>query len=101
MFDALKRRMRRFMTVPSGKRFRAFYERHHERPHPVRTIAAIGAALVLIAIGLILLVLPGPGLLVAAMGAALLAGESLTVARMLDWVDVCVTRVWRRWRGRH
>lgn len=96
MFGALKRRMHRFMTVPSGRRFRAFYARHHRRPHLARTIVTIGAALVLIALGLVLLVLPGPGLLVAAMGAALLAGESLTVARMLDRVDLCATHWWRR-----
>src|SRR4051812_13329096 len=99
MFGALKRRMRRFMTVPSGERFRAFYHRHHRRPHLARTIMTIGAGLALIAVGLILLVLPGPGLLVGAFGAALLAGESLTVARAMDWVDVRVTNVWRRWRA--
>jgi hypothetical protein len=98
MFGALKRRMQRFMTVPSGQRFRAFYQRHHRRPHLARTIVTIGAGFALIAVGLILLVLPGPGLLVGAFGAALLAGESLVVARALDWVDVRVTALWRRWR---
>ena len=98
MFGALKRRMRRFMTVPSGQRFRTFYDRHHQRPHLARTIVSIGAGLALIAVGLVLLVLPGPGLLVGAFGAALLAGESLTVAKVLDRVDLCVTHAWRRWR---
>ena len=100
MFGALKRRMRRFMTVPSGQRFRAFYDRHHQRPHLARTIVTIGAGLALIAVGLILLVLPGPGLLVGAFGAALLAGKSLTVARALDWVDIQVTALWRRCEDR-
>jgi Putative transmembrane protein (PGPGW) len=98
MFGALKRRMRRFMTVPSGQRFRAFYHRHHQRPHLARTIVSVGAGLALIAVGLVLLVLPGPGLLVGAFGAALLAGESLTVARALDWIDLRLTRLWRRLR---
>ena len=100
MFDGLKRRLRRFMTVPSGRRFRAAYERHHERPNLARRILTIGAGIGLIVVGLLLLVLPGPGLLVAAVGAALLAEESLTVARALDWLDVRVTRLWRRWRRR-
>jgi hypothetical protein len=41
----------------------------------------------------VLLVLPGPGLLVGAIGAALLAGESKIVARGLDWLDLRVTRL--------
>jgi hypothetical protein len=85
--------------VPSGRRFRAFYERHHQRPHLLRRVVTIGAGSGLIAVGLLLLVLPGPGLLVAALGAALLAEESLTVARTLDRLDVRVTRLWRRWRA--
>ena len=98
MFGALKRRMRHFMAVPSGERFREFYRRHHQRPHLARTVVTIGAGLLLIAVGLVLLVLPGPGLLVAAMGAVLLAGESLTVARLLDALDVHATKLWRRWK---
>jgi hypothetical protein len=95
MFGALKRRLRHFMHVPSGERFRTFYDRHHQRPHLVRSIVTIGAGLLLIALGLLLLVLPGPGLLVAAIGAALLAGESLMVARAMDWLDARVTRLWQ------
>jgi hypothetical protein len=101
MFDALKHRMRRFMAAPAGTRFRAFYERHHRRPHLVRTILAIGAGLLLIAVGLVLLVLPGPGLLVATFGLAMLAGESRHVASMMDRVDLWITTRWRRWRQRH
>lgn len=99
MLRALKGRLRQFMTVPSGRRFRAVYERRHQRPHLLRRIVTIGAGLALVAVGVLLLVLPGPGLLVAAMGAALLAEESLTVARALDALDVRMTRLWRRWRA--
>lgn len=98
MFDTLKRRARRFMTAPSGTRFRAYHARLQQRPNLMRTLLAIGCGLILLALGLVLLVLPGPGLLVAAIGATLIAGESLTVARLLDRVDLGVTRVWRRWR---
>jgi hypothetical protein len=100
MFDALKQRMRRFMAAPSGTRFRAFYERHHRQPHLVRTVLAIGAGLLLIAVGLALLVLPGPGLLVATFGLAMLAGESRRVANLMDRVDQWLTTRWQRWRHR-
>ena len=99
MFGALKRRIRRFMTAPSGSRFRAHYERMKTRPSLMRTLIAIGVGLVLLAAGLVMLVLPGPGLLVGTIGAALIAGESLLVARVLDRVDVWVTGMWKRWRG--
>jgi len=98
MFRSLKQRWRRFKTPPSGKRFQAFHVRHHRKTNLARSIATFGAGLLLIAVGLVLLVLPGPGLLIGAIGAALLAGESKIVARGLDWLDLRVTRLWRRWR---
>jgi hypothetical protein len=99
MFDSLTRRVRRFMTAPSGTRFRAYHERLAQRPNVMRTLLVVGLGLILLALGMIMLVLPGPGLLVAAIGAALIAGESLTVARLLDRVDLCLTRAYMRWRG--
>jgi hypothetical protein len=99
MFPRLKRRVRRFMAEPSGTRFRAYHQRLQQRQNLMRTLLAIGSGLVLLALGMILLVLPGPGLLVAAIGAALLAGESLTVARALDRIDRWLTRTWKRWRS--
>ena len=97
MLRVLKQRWRRFMTEPSGARFQALHARHHRRTNVVRSVVTFGAGLLLIAVGLVLLVLPGPGLLVGAIGAALLARESKIVARGLDWLDLRVTRLWRRW----
>ncbi len=88
------------MTAPSGTRFRAYHARLKQRPSLMRTLLAIGSGLILLALGLVLLVLPGPGLLVAAIGAALIAGELLWVARLLDRVDLCITTKWKLWRRR-
>jgi hypothetical protein len=63
-----------------------------------RTVFTVGIGMLLLAAGLAMLVLPGPGLLVGLLGAALIAGESLSVARLLDRLDVCVTALWKRWR---
>ena len=87
------------MAEPSGTRFRAHYERVKARPSVMRTLLGVGLGLLLLAVGLVLLVLPGPGILVATIGAALIAGESLTIARILDWLDVRVTALWKRWHG--
>jgi hypothetical protein len=46
----------------------------------------------LIAVGLVMLVAPGPGILVVAIGGALLAEESLLAARALDWLEVKIRR---------
>jgi hypothetical protein len=72
MFAKLRRNVRAFMTVPSGQRFRAHYERMRARPGFLRAVIAIGAALI--------------------------AGESLFAARMLDRIDLFATRAWARWR---
>ena len=99
MFAGLKRRLRRFLAAPHGARFQAHYQRMQARATLTRTLVAVGSGLILLAVGLVLLVLPGPGTLVAIIGAALIAGESLTVAKILDWLDVRVTALWKRWRG--
>lgn len=98
MFDALKRRWRRLSTVRSGARFRAHHRDLQQRPSVMRALLVIGCGLLLLAAGLVMLVLPGPGLLVAVIGAALIAGESQVVARLLDRIDLYATRIWRRWR---
>jgi uncharacterized protein (TIGR02611 family) len=49
-------------------------------------IARIGAGIGLILLGLILLVLPGPGLLTIAGGLALLSTEFKWAANILDWM---------------
>jgi len=101
VFGALRRRFRRFVAAPSGTRFRAYHLRLEQRPSLMRTLLVVGVGLILLALGLIMLVLPGPGLLVAVLGAALIAGESLVAARLLDRIDLCLTSAWRHWRGRH
>jgi len=54
--------------------------------------------MILLALGLVMLVLHGPGLLVGFAGAALIAGESKWAAGLLDRVDLRVSRIGRRWR---
>jgi hypothetical protein len=98
MFAALRRRIRRFAATPSGSRFRVYHERLEQQPSLMRTMLVVGLGLILLALGMIMLVLPGPGLLVAAIGLALIAGESMWVARLLDRVDLFCTKIWRRWR---
>ena len=100
MFAGFRKRWKRFVSAPRGARFRAHHERMREGRHALRTVVAVGLGLLLLALGLIMLVLPGPGLLTGIVGAALIAGESLVVARWLDGLDLLAARVWARWRKR-
>ena len=53
-------------------------------PGPVRHLLVIAAAAVLLPVGVVMLVLPGPGLLVIGASVALLAGEFPAVRRLLQ-----------------
>ncbi|MBU6200114.1 MAG: hypothetical protein KGI64_01905 [Xanthomonadaceae bacterium] len=79
----------------------AFVRAHHacmcERRHALRTVLAIGCGLLLLALGLITLILPGPGVLTGLVGAALVAGESAFAARLRHRVDLWTMRRWRCW----
>ncbi len=54
--------------------------------------------------GLVLMAMPGPGLLVALLGLTLLGSTSLTVARALDRAELWLGPAWKRlqhwWRNR-
>lgn len=58
--------------------------------------------MLLIAVGLFFLFIPGPGLLILLLGASLIAQESLLVARALDWTEIRLRKllIWslRAWR---
>lgn len=98
MFNRLRQTLREFFRARSGTRFRAHHARMRRSPHFVRTLLVVSIGVTLILLGIVLLVLPGPGLLVGALGALLIAGESLVVARLLDRADLFASRRWRRWR---
>ena len=99
MFAGFHRRWHRFRAAPRGARFRAHNARMRKGRHALRTVLAVGGGLLLLAAGLAMLVLPGPGLLTGLVGAALIAGESQVVARWLDGLDLYAARAWARWRG--
>lgn len=99
MFEALQRHWRAFRDEPAGARFQRRYRRRAARPSSwLRRLCVMLIAAGLIALGLVMLVLPGPGLLALLAGAGLIAEESLLVARLLDRIDLAVSRRIARWR---
>ncbi len=92
-----------FWHAPPGQRFQHRYWRHrssrHSRPMIVRlALLALGALVGVI--GLLMLVLPGPGVLALAVSGALFASESLAIARLLDRLEYRIRSIWHRWTGR-
>ena len=69
-------------------------------PRPVRQVSAAAAGGALILGGALLLVLPGPGLAVIALGLAVLATEFPWARRLLRWAAAHVRRAIRRVRSR-
>jgi hypothetical protein len=81
----VKERWRALQSAPPGERFQQrFHARRLVRKRGLsRALAILGGMAVLIA-GAVMLVAPGPGILVFALGGVLVAEESLWMARWLD-----------------
>lgn len=106
MPNALKRQWETLKDGRPGQRFQARYEsaqkaREGRMTRIFRIILALGAVL----IGIVLIFIPGPAILFFLVAAGLLAAESLTVARLLDRIDVRAELAWkwfkRRWEKLH
>ena len=98
MFDYLRGQWRHFRDTPAGERFQKRYERRAARSGFLRKVLLMAAGFVLIVLGIAMIVLPGPGLLAIVIGAGMLAEESLVAARVLDRIDLAISRRIARWR---
>jgi uncharacterized protein (TIGR02611 family) len=104
VLKTLKSAWHRLKEAEPGHRFQAEYEHHREtRRGRLGRVLSVGAGLLIVAIGIVGLPAPGPGFLVIGLGGALLARESRTVARAMDWGEVRLRRVlhWARTWWKH
>jgi hypothetical protein len=95
MLAELKKHWRIFKNGRPGSRFEKLYEARKETGGPAR-IAFLAAAILLVAGGVVLLVIPGPGLPLIAFGVALLAQQSLWLAKLLDRLEPVLRRLARK-----
>jgi hypothetical protein len=89
-----------------GYRFQEYYERSRRsktRAGTMARIVRISAAVAALAIAAVLSVIPGPAIPFFFLAGALLATESKWVARLMDWIEVRLRRIfawgqkyWRR-----
>jgi hypothetical protein len=95
----LKRHWRQLREGKPGQRFEDRYERKQEEREDRGLILSClqpALALMLIAIGLVFCLIPGPGIPLILIGTMLLAERSRALARILDWLEVKSRRILHR-----
>ena len=102
MFTRLRTQWLYMKRARPGHRFQARYE-HRRRQHasPLWKPLYLVLGSVLFLAGLVLLVAPGPGFLLIFVGAAMVAEESLSLARAFDALELKVRRLAARTRRRY
>lgn len=78
-----------------GRRFTERY-RHRRRRNGLASALAMTGGTLLVLVGGVLMITPGPGLVVALAGAALIASESERAARGLDALELWLRAFLRR-----
>lgn len=89
MLDHLRQLWKDFKSARPGERFQNIHKKSQKQKRgPIdRRWALMILGVLLTLVGLFFLVAPGPGFIFLAPGLALLAAESLTLARWLDWLE--------------
>jgi hypothetical protein len=104
VLNSLKKSWRELRREQAGRRFQARYHRMQEAHTSGNRLWKRSTAVALILFGVVLLIIPGPGTVLIAVGAALLAEESLVAARVLDRLEVrvrkAIARMRRKWQAR-
>lgn len=99
MMEYAREQWREFSKSRPGKRFQERYRRRQEssrgRFSSVRRAINLTLGILIVAISAVGGLLPGPGWGTAIIGFALIAGEVLAAARLLDWSEIRVRRVWQ------
>jgi hypothetical protein len=91
-----KQHFRAIQQGKPGKRFQAHYKHEKQaRRSSTGRLVRLVLGLALVGVGLVFCVIPGPGLPIVFVGGALLASESLIVARAMDWAELRVRALWR------
>ena len=101
MLTALKRNWQQFKRSRPGRRFQDHYQRKNgERVSALWRCALLLGGAVLCLVGLFFMAVPGPGIPILVLGAALIAQQSAGTARLLDRAEVSLRRfVKNRVRG--
>ena len=87
-----------FSSGTPGERFTDRYRRARAARHPLAKPFNLAGGIGLMLLGAVMLVTPGPGMLLILLGAALVAGESHRLARYFDRLELALRARLRRAR---
>ena len=95
MIGRMKDSWQRFKASKPGYRFKDRYRhrQQEEQGHILKRIFLIFLGTVIAVGSLVLAPLPGPGFVTVFLGLAILGGELLPAARLLDWAEVRLRRL--------
>ncbi|MEO6710421.1 MAG: hypothetical protein ABIP42_12645 [Planctomycetota bacterium] len=101
MFKGLRENWKQLKSSDPGRRFQDLYEiRQQKGRSKVVRVLTLAVALVLIVLGPIAGLIPGPGgIVIFALGLALLAGESRRAAKAIDTCEVKLRSWWQQARA--
>ncbi len=100
MLDTLERSWKKLKASDPGCRFQDRYQRKHEDGEgKTKRVLTLGAGIVVFLAGLFFLPAPGPGFIVVAIGAGIIAQESRRAARWLDQGELKLRAAWRWGKG--
>jgi len=89
MFTELKREWSQLKKGRPGSRFQEQYDRNRrEQTSALGRVLRIAVGLLLFPVGVFFLAVPGPGLLVIAAGAVMIAREFKFAAKVLDRIEI-------------
>ncbi len=93
----MKRDWREFTQSEPGSRFQDRYRRRQEEEqgHMAKRIFLVVLGAIIAVGSLVLAPLPGPGWATVFLGLMILAGELLPAARLLDWLEVRLRKLWQ------
>ena len=96
MIGRLKGDWEEFRESKPGERFKERYHRRQREPgHLLKRIVLVILGSVIALGSLFTAPLPGPGFATVFLGLAILAGELLPAARLLDWSEVRLRGLWQ------
>ena len=95
----LKQQWQEFRQGEPGKRFQDYYESRHDQGSAFFSGCRLVLGLVLLLVGLVMMPAPGPGMIVVALAAVMMARESRLAARLFDAIELRLRGLLRRIRG--
>jgi hypothetical protein len=94
--NSLVTEWRAFKDDEPGERFAHHHQRMSQDGTRAGAIARTALGVLLIAAGILMLFIPGPGLIAMLFGFGLIGGQSKTMAKALDRVEPAMRRTGRR-----